>query len=36
MLSAIYGKLTPLGLAMLAIVALTGLVVLARLPVIRD
>jgi uncharacterized membrane protein YbaN (DUF454 family) len=34
-LSATYGNLPPLGLALLATVALTGLVVLVRLPVIR-
>jgi uncharacterized protein len=35
-LSAVYGNLPPLGLALLAIVAVTGTVVLVRLPVIRD
>ena len=35
-LSAIYANLPPLGLAALAALALTGLVVLIRLPVIRD
>jgi hypothetical protein len=34
-LSAIYGNLSPLGLALLAAIAVTGLVVLIRLPVIR-
>jgi uncharacterized membrane protein YbaN (DUF454 family) len=34
-LSAIYGNLPPLGLGLLAMAALTGLVVLLRLPVIR-
>jgi uncharacterized membrane protein YbaN (DUF454 family) len=34
-LSAIYGNLPPLGLAALAALALTGLVVLIRLPVVR-
>jgi uncharacterized membrane protein YbaN (DUF454 family) len=33
--SAIYGNLSPLGLALLAAIAVTGLVVLIRLPVIR-
>jgi uncharacterized protein len=35
-LSAIYGNLPPLGLALLAVLAVTGMVVLIRLPVIRD
>lgn len=34
-LSAIYGNLSPLGLALLAAIAATGMVVLLRLPVIR-
>jgi len=35
-LSAIYGNLPPVALGVLAALALTGLVVLIRLPVIRD
>jgi uncharacterized protein len=35
-LSAAYGQLPPLGLAGLAAVAATGMVVLIRLPVVRD
>jgi uncharacterized membrane protein YbaN (DUF454 family) len=35
-LSAVYGNLPPLGLALLAVLAATGMVVLVRLPVIRD
>jgi hypothetical protein len=35
-LSAIYGNLPPVGLAILVALGLTGLVVLIRLPVIRD
>lgn len=35
-LSATYGNLPPLGLALLAVIAMTGMVVLIRLPVIRD
>jgi hypothetical protein len=34
-LSALYGNLPPIGLALLAAVALAGLVVLIRLPVVR-
>jgi hypothetical protein len=34
-LSAVYGNLSPLGLALLAAIAVTGIVVLLRLPVIR-
>jgi uncharacterized membrane protein YbaN (DUF454 family) len=34
-LSAIYGNLSPLGLGLLAAIAVTGIVVLLRLPVIR-
>lgn len=35
-LSAIYGNLPPWGLALLAALSITGMVVLIRLPVIRD
>jgi hypothetical protein len=34
--SAIYGNLPPVGLAILLALGLTGLVVVIRLPVIRD